>query len=803
MKSALKLFFGFLLFFAFSFKYAHADTIVPGGNITSNTPWTLAGSPYIIQGNVTVNSNVTLTIESGVSVKFAGFYSLSINGILNATGNPSNNIIFSSNNASPGIQDWQGIRFATAQASSSVLSYVQVRNASNAVTLDNSSPNINNISVTNNNTAFNINNSFSTITAVTVSNNSTGFFMSNGAPVITNSTISNNNYGFVLQHTSSLVAPTVNQCIIHSNAARNVDNTGGFSTSASVSFQNNWWGTTDPVLISQSIFDHYDQEIRPYIDFTPFLNGAGGSPIGTSVTGPITQNTTWTVSGSPYYIGANNVTVNSGVTLTIQEGVAVRVEANYSLRVSGVLNAQGTPSNFITFFSVNPNSVNYYVSGLQLIGVESSASQISYIRISSAYTGLVIKNGSSPVISYIKIDQNRTGIEIDRAGGADPNPEVHQSSIHSNIDTNVRVVGNYLNPSRVLNFERNWWGTTSESSIDSSIVDHMDDAALATIDYIPYLASEGGGITTIHDVSRSPEVLDHKLGETVSIYYTLESDANVTVRIFTDNGITPLVRTLFSGQFRSAGAHTEIWDGRNNQGALLPYDAYFFSIQAVTVPGGVNSTWDDSFSTAPFICISNASTQGNVNFNPYKNEKLPISYTVIKPGTQLIRVRNSAGEIQDLDNTRIWRATGTHTVYWNGRYANGLPYSGAYFLFFDIPQALRKNTMILRSSIEPPTDFLANAYLILSRKLQASVLTYSLDEQVLVTVAIRDPNGNHFRTLVNNQLQSAGSKTLTWDGLNDLGEAASIEGSYRAIITLTHPVSGATVNWTGNISVFQ
>ena len=46
-----------------------ADTPVAGGNLTTQT-WTLAGSPYIVQGDAVVPAGQTLTIEAGVQVRF-------------------------------------------------------------------------------------------------------------------------------------------------------------------------------------------------------------------------------------------------------------------------------------------------------------------------------------------------------------------------------------------------------------------------------------------------------------------------------------------------------------------------------------------------------------------------------------------------------------------------------------------------------------------------------------------------------------------------------------------------------------
>ena len=73
-------------------------TIV-GGSIITDTTWTRAGSPYILQTqNVTVMDNVTLTIEAGVTVELdAGIplrevksvaHAVDIRNILAMTGDP-------------------------------------------------------------------------------------------------------------------------------------------------------------------------------------------------------------------------------------------------------------------------------------------------------------------------------------------------------------------------------------------------------------------------------------------------------------------------------------------------------------------------------------------------------------------------------------------------------------------------------------------------------------------------------------------------------------------------------------------
>ena len=79
------------------------------GEISANTTWTQADSPYIVTGNILVNGGATLTIEPGAAVKFNGSHGLCVDGYLVCNGTAENPITFTSNQGAPSSEDWEEI----------------------------------------------------------------------------------------------------------------------------------------------------------------------------------------------------------------------------------------------------------------------------------------------------------------------------------------------------------------------------------------------------------------------------------------------------------------------------------------------------------------------------------------------------------------------------------------------------------------------------------------------------------------------------------------------------------------------
>ncbi|WP_146209956.1 carboxypeptidase regulatory-like domain-containing protein [Vitiosangium sp. GDMCC 1.1324] len=130
-------------------------TVVTGtmvaGKLPASSQWTLAGSPYVVTGDLFVPVGGVLTIEPGVEVRFNGPHKLSVSGELVARGTATNRIVFASNAAHPQPGDWKGILFEDSSTDAvlddsdeylrgSVLAFTEIRDAVEGVSISRSSP---------------------------------------------------------------------------------------------------------------------------------------------------------------------------------------------------------------------------------------------------------------------------------------------------------------------------------------------------------------------------------------------------------------------------------------------------------------------------------------------------------------------------------------------------------------------------------------------------------------------------------------------------------------------------------------
>lgn len=103
---------------------ASVCTTTVSGAISTNTSWTMAGSPYCINGNVTVNGPNTLTINAGVVVLVNAGFSITVasGATLLSQGTSTNPVTITSSKIAPVAGDWSGLIFASGAVGSVIAS---------------------------------------------------------------------------------------------------------------------------------------------------------------------------------------------------------------------------------------------------------------------------------------------------------------------------------------------------------------------------------------------------------------------------------------------------------------------------------------------------------------------------------------------------------------------------------------------------------------------------------------------------------------------------------------------------------
>ena len=112
----------------------------------------------------------------------------------------------------------------------------------------------------------------------------------------------------------------------------------------------------------------------------------------TPVSGAISDNTTWTVGGSPYLVNGA-VTINTGVVLTINPGVVVKFGSECRFDISGSLNAVGT----------SPEPIYFTDSRDDTVGGDTNADGSASAPAPGWWRGINIWDGGSATMDYCTV----------------------------------------------------------------------------------------------------------------------------------------------------------------------------------------------------------------------------------------------------------------------------------------------------------------------------------------------------------------------------------------------------------------
>ena len=126
-------FFLLIIIFAFLSSISLAQTNV-SGNVSGT--WNVAGSPYNVIGDLTIQNGTNLTIEPNVEIQFTDKYKFIVNGSITAEGTTDEHITFQT--TSP-TDWWYGFEFVNVNITndSSIFNYCEFRESYAELTSDN------------------------------------------------------------------------------------------------------------------------------------------------------------------------------------------------------------------------------------------------------------------------------------------------------------------------------------------------------------------------------------------------------------------------------------------------------------------------------------------------------------------------------------------------------------------------------------------------------------------------------------------------------------------------------------------
>ncbi|MBI5099602.1 MAG: right-handed parallel beta-helix repeat-containing protein [Nitrospirae bacterium] len=611
-------------------------TTIPGtdvsGYITTNTTWTLAGSPYVLTDNVFVYgaSNPTLIIEPGVEVRFMGYYtglyignSWYLTGVLKAQGTPSNPIVFTSNNPTPAPGDWMLIQFEDKSVSASILEHViieyggwwdtdgwtslfvsddaggnlRIRNSiiryskGSGIQLSGaSSLTLTDSSVVNHEgngvERFGWGNVDITGSAIS-DNKGTGVYANSGGSInIANSAISNNGaYGIFSEYTvntsvyfstlennawNAVVSGSSSLEIRHCNISSNGDGISSYPDKIADAGYN-WWGdASGPSGEGPGI----GQSIGSGINYEPWLGA------------PFTY---------PFY--------NMDLTATVQEFSPLNNSAGYTFSVSEnadwLFSVKDPSGNTVKSFSGSGTSGSVAWDGTDSGGAQvpdgTYTYQLDSTRLSDSsqaapFIGDVIAGTGLPKaeITYPEDGQFISGSSLlDIQGTAVDSEDFNNYKLEYNAGTAPGtwiLLSSYTTP--VSAGILGTWDlsnlTDAYYTVRLSVSDLAGNTATDTVEIKLFNIYD----VMVSDPSFSPNGDGYKDGTSISAYLTYPADWRVDIRDSGGNTIRsfPSEGWDYSEYYFSVG-----WDGRDASGNIQPGGVYSYTITATEPVSGTTA----------------------------------------------------------------------------------------------------------------------------------------------------------------------------------------------------------------------
>jgi hypothetical protein len=507
-----------ILIILFSSGKIHAQNNV-SGMISSNSTWTLSGSPYNVIGGVLVKEGITLTIEAGVTVRVAAGLAIQIDGMLIARGTSSSVVTFTKS----GSGNW---------------GYILFSDKSNDATYD----------IDGNYTGGSILENcvieFAGGTSVT---NNGAVRMDAAHPFINYSTIRNNSATGVRAYNLTGMLKVAN-CKIRENISADegagICINGGSSTIIlnNISFNSGGGGTGISISRSQAIvaFNIINNNISSSSNggaISCYASNYGGSALTINLVNNSIENNITNGAGGAIFLSGfhdtgnivnilNNYIVNNSAgqggaihgawgayTANITNNIILNNNSNSD--AGGIQTVEGwytISKNFIIGNSALGNGGGLAIGGSKEINITgnviaSNTSQgngggfngggnidftnNSFINNKANNAGAIYLSPSgysstSNIIQYNSVFQNSsTSGNLGNSVFISSQIMINFNNILNNLD-NYDILNDNAQNTANLNAKNNWWGTNSDQTIQSRIYDWFDDATKGIVDYQPY-----------------------------------------------------------------------------------------------------------------------------------------------------------------------------------------------------------------------------------------------------------------------------------------------------------------------------
>lgn len=504
-----------------------------------------------------------------------------------------------------------------------------------------------------------------------------------------------------------------------------------------------------------------------------------------------------------------NIKANINYTLNVDADVTVGVYNSKGELVKNLLNLQRNTvgENNVQWdgTDVNNNPVGdgiytYKIDAIDTLGIFNTVQQKGTITVENAI----------PVISSVTLSQNPYDVSKSLSIGFNLSEPAYVTI--KILDSNGAVVKDILsNIKKNAGLNNISWdgkgnnGAAIETGKYTYTIDAKDLSGNSAEQQTGQLTI--GQSPVISNVTDNPDPFANDGSIQAALFFNLNIPANVTVGVYDSTG--NLIKTLLNNQAGTAGLNTTIWDGTKDDNISYVTDGiYTYKVDAVDPVLGIFKAVQQKGT----ITVDNRPpgiTDVSLSSNPYNlNGTLRINYNLTENSNVTIKILDQDGTtvIRDLlTNTK--KAMGSNYASWDGKDNQGIKVKpGNYTYKIEAVDILGKpaipqgggftvgQTPVITNIAASPATFINDG-----KSLAAFKFTLNTDSNV--TVGIYNSQGNLIKELVTNQKYLSGENSVTWDGLDNLGNRSS-NGIYTYKIDATDVLGGfKAVQQKGTITV--